>query len=411
MAPAYPLFLLYIFCCKFRHRRISIVYPFMRTWLVISIFAIFALSAQFVCAQSRRNPTQTDGKANNRRPEATVTPSPSPSPAEAPANSVGGVVDSDVIKVTTQLVSVPVRVMDKKGRFIDGLKKEDFKVFEDGSEQEIGFFAGEEEPFTVALVLDMSYSTTFKIAEIQQAAIEFIDQLRPQDKVMVVSFDADVHVLCDPTADRKEIHRAIRSTKILTGTSLYEALDLVMNKLLSKIDGRKAIILFTDGVDTTSRRSNDLTNLNDAMELDALIYPIRYDTFADVQSMKNKSQIPVPPTVTNPGADGGVLSTIMRGVVKPSSTGTTEEEYRKAADYLDQLAIRTGGRIYEAKTLGNLAEAYSRIASELREFYSIGYYPKSDRVEGKRSNVKVKVARDGVVVRAREEYIRRKESK
>lgn len=384
----------------------------MRTLIAISIFAAFALFLSTASAQSRRDSTPADGKANNR--PATASPSATPTPVSAPTPPNGSVTaadDSDVIKVTTQLVSIPVRVMDKKGRFIDGLTKEDFKVFEDGSEQDIGFFASEEEPFTVALVLDMSYSTTFKIAEIQQAAIEFIDQLRPQDKVMVVSFDADVHVLCDATADRKEIYRAIKSTRILTGTSLYEAVDMVMNKLLAKIDGRKSIILFTDGVDTTSRRSNDLNNLNDAMELDALIYPIRYDTFADVQSMKNKSTLPAPPPVSVPGTEGGVLSNILRGVVKPSSQGTTEAEYQKAAEYLDQLAIRTGGRLYEAKTLGNLADAYAKIASELREFYSIGYYPKSDRVEGKRSNVKVKVGREGVVVRAREEYIRRKNTK
>src|SRR6185295_1363973 len=115
---------------------------------------------------------------------------------------------------------------------------------------------------------------TFKIGEIQSAAIAFIDQLRPQDKVMVVSFDEEVHMLCEATSDRKEIYRAIRSTKIATGTSLYEAVDLVMNHRLRSIEGRKAIILFTDGVDTTSRRANDFGNIDDARELDALIYPI-----------------------------------------------------------------------------------------------------------------------------------------
>ena len=158
-------------------------------------------------------------------------PHASPTPA-----AVG---DDEVIKVTTQLVTVPVRVMDKSGRFIPGLKKDDFRVFEDGREQEIAYFLNEEEPFTVVLMLDMSYSTTFKIGDIQKAALEFIDELRPQDKVAVVSFDEQVHVLAKPTTDRTEIARAIRSTKIATGTSLYEAVDLVMNSLSQSVEGRK----------------------------------------------------------------------------------------------------------------------------------------------------------------------------
>ena len=137
-------------------------------------------------------------------------------------------------------MTVPVRVIDRKGRFVGGLKKDNFKVFEDGAERDIAYFSSEQEPFTVALVLDMSYSTKFQIADIQSAAISFIDQLGPRDKVMVVSFDEDVHMLSEPTNDRAQIYRAIRSTRIATGTSLYEAVDLVMNERLKRIKGRKA---------------------------------------------------------------------------------------------------------------------------------------------------------------------------
>ncbi|MBV9241907.1 MAG: VWA domain-containing protein, partial [Acidobacteria bacterium] len=166
------------------------------------------------------------------------TPSPSPTPV-----AVG---DDEVIKVTTQLVTIPVRVMDKSGRFIPGLKQGDFRIFEEGRPQEIAYFLNEEEPFTVVLMLDMSYSTTFRITDIQKAALGFISQLRPQDKVAVVSFDDNVHVLAKPTTDRSEITKAIRSTSIQTGTSLYDAVDVVMNSLSRSVEGRKAIILFTD---------------------------------------------------------------------------------------------------------------------------------------------------------------------
>ncbi|MEO6051045.1 MAG: VWA domain-containing protein [Pyrinomonadaceae bacterium] len=330
---------------------------------------------------------------------------PTPTPTKASLFD-----DGEIIKVNTQLVSIPVRVMDKKGRFIGGLAKKTFKVFEDGKEQEVALFSNEHQPFTVALVLDMSYSTKFKIADIQSAAIAFIDQLRPQDKVMVVSFDSEVHMLCEATNDRQMIYRAVKATRIADGTSLYEAADLVMNNRLRRIDGRKAIILFTDGVDTSSHRSSDVDNLNDAMELDSLIYSIRYDTFADVQTMKKGLVTPNPKklAIPKPGQGANRPSFPVPTGVIPSSQGTTEEEYKKAADYLDQLVIRTGGRLYEASTTTNLADAYLKIASELREFYSIGYYPKEDRLAGKQTNVKVKVDQPGFVVRSREGFIRRK---
>jgi Ca-activated chloride channel homolog len=322
--------------------------------------------------------------------------------------------DGEVIKVNTQLISVPVRVMDKKGRFVAGLGQANFKVFENGIEQEIALFSNEHQPFTVALVLDMSYSTTFKISEIQSAAIAFIDQLRPQDKVMVVSFDEEVHMLAEPTSDRQEIYRAIKTTKIATGTSLYEAVDVVMNKILRSVEGRKAVILFTDGVDTTSRRSTGTDNLSDAMELDALIYAIRYDTFADVQNMKNAPPIPKPPAIGLPTGTPSPFPfplPLPTSSGSPSARGTTAEEYEHARNYLEQLANRTSGRMYETQTLTNLADAYAKIASELREFYSISYYPKDDRAPSNSTKVKVKVDQEGLVVRTRETFARPEKSR
>ena len=188
----------------------------------------------------------------------------------------------------TELVTVPVKIYDRSNRLVSGLTKENFQIYEDNVPQETAYFSNENQPFTVALVLDVSYSATFKIAEIQNAAIGFISQLRENDRVMIVSFDERVHLLCNPTNDRRVLRAAIKSTSIASGTSLYEAVDLIINARFKKIAGRKAIVLFTDGVDTTSRRGSASNNLSDALELDALIYPVQYDTFRDVQAMKNK---------------------------------------------------------------------------------------------------------------------------
>ncbi len=371
------------------------------------VLSVVAGTASDLGAQSGSTPNTVAGKANRRKPEASPTPTPILETAAVSNPRVNGLDDGDVIKVVTQVVSIPVRVMDKKGRFVGGLTKENFKAFEDGVEQQISLFSNETQPFTVALVLDMSYSTTFKISEIQSAAITFIDQLRPQDKVTVISFDDEVHVLCESTSDRKAIYRAIRSTKIATGTSLYEAVDLTINDHMRRVEGRKAIILFTDGVDTSSKRVGSQDNLNDAMEADSLIYIVRYDTFADVQKMKNETMLPKPPPIKNPlpKKSGDVTPDLIGTIGIPDSQGTTPEEYQRAGEYLDQLSTRTGGRIYLADSLVNLADAYSKIASELREFYSIGYYPSTERVAEKRTTVKIRVDRPGLAVRSRDTYV------
>ena len=378
-------------------------------------------------AQSRRvSPRSTNEKPNQRDPAKAATPTPTPTPED---DTIGVEDSGEVISVDTKLVTIPVRILDRKNRFIGGLVKENFTIFEDHVQQEIAYFTNEAQPFTVALVLDMSYSTTFKIEEIQNAAIAFIDQLRPEDQVLVISFDEEVHMLCEATSDRKRIYTAIRSTKIATGTSLYEAVDLTMNSRLRSIKGRKAIVLFTDGVDTTSRTSHDLDNLRDALELDALIYPIRYDTFADVQSMKNKVPVPLPGGLELPGGiklpDSINLprsnpkpqprNTPQNDPFPPPQTrpstdqsgqkGTTVEEYQFAEEYLNQLAIRTGGRLHLASTFGNLNAAFTKIASELREFYSLGYYPKDESQPGKTRRIKVKVNQPNVAVRARDSYV------
>ena len=383
--------------------------------LVLGSLILCLLSTICVEAQSRRVPPGKGNSKPNERP-TTVAPAATPPPTlvSNAQDDPNAVESGDVESVDTRLVTIPVRVIDRKNRFIGGLRQESFKVFEDNVEQEIAYFTNEAQPFTVALVLDMSYSTTFKISEIQSAAISFISQLRPEDKVMVISFDEEVHMLCEATSDRAKIYRAIRSTRIATGTSLYDAVWMTMNDRMRTIKGRKAIVLFTDGVDTTSRRSNDFENLRDALELDALIYPIRYDTYADVQSMKNKTIIDMPGSKPKTPPSGTPFPTSVPPVPTvrtANDKGTTAEEYKAAEDYLNQLADRTSGRIYLASTIGNLNSAFSKIASELREFYSIGYYPAKEGIPGKSHRIKVKVDQPGVAVRARDSYVVPKKKK
>lgn len=378
----------------------------MKLKIFAFLFTVFCLNLSMLFAQSRRPVQSDDTKKANARPAATPKTETSPQPEETiPDDSVA---EEGDIEVSTEIVNFPLKVTDRKGRFVPGLQKENFKVFEGDKEQPIEFFNNEQQPFTVALVLDMSYSATFKINEIQAAATAFIDQLRKDDKVMVVSFTEEVVVWCEPTADREKIHSAIRQTKIGSGTSLYEAVDLVIKKF-RKNNGRKAVVLFTDGVDTTSRTAYDLSNVSDVLETDILVYPIRYDTFADVQRMKNQTVIvpptqpsPIPSSTPNPfpfpiPTGGGGIGTM-------SGQGTSVEDYEKAQRYLDDMANRTGGMIYEANTTANLDRAFSSIAAELREFYSLGYYLPEGAKQGEKRRVKIKVDRENVAVKAKDNY-------
>src|SRR6478672_7526221 len=169
-------------------------------------------STQNTNNQTKRPPVFTDGNGGTQNSNQTTN------------NSTDtGIEDDEVIRVETNLVTFPVSVLDRNGRFIPGLRQTDFQIFEDGAEQKIEYFAPIEQPFTVVLLIDVSPSTAFKIDEIQNAAITFVNQLRPEDRVIVMSFDQRVRVLCRPTNNRRIISDAIRETSFGDGTSLYEA--------------------------------------------------------------------------------------------------------------------------------------------------------------------------------------------
>ena len=129
----------------------------------------------------------------------------------------------DVIKVETTLVTLPVSVMDRDGRYVPNLRKEDFRLWEDGTEQQVAFFSSVDKPFSVVLMIDTSGSTRFRLEAIQDAAIAFTNQLRSDDRVMIVSFDDQIRVLSAFTSDRGRLRDAIRRTSPGDGTKLYDA--------------------------------------------------------------------------------------------------------------------------------------------------------------------------------------------
>ena len=343
----------------------------------LTIPLLSALAFAGASAQSRHYKDYSESATRTER-----MPEPTPTPVGKPDN---------VIRVDTDLVTVPVRITEKSGRPVPDIKQSEFRIIENGVEQEVAYFQNEEQPFTVALLLDISYSDVFKLRDIQAAADLFVSQLRDQDKVTVIAFDEKVRVLCKPTSDRRIMRMAIEGTEIGSGTSLYTAIDSVINDQFARIKGRKAVVILSDGVDTSSRIASVRSLERDLTESDILIYPIQYNTYEDVQKNRRKDARIEYDENDRPYA-----------VASQPGRGERAEDYRVANEFFSDIADRTGGRVYKVRSNTNLKDAFSAIADELRKIYSLGYYPSSGRKPGETYSIKVRVYRPNLLIRARE---------
>jgi VWFA-related protein len=246
--------------------------------------------------------------------------------------------------------------------------------------------------------------------EIKEAAVAFAKQLRPQDRVLVVAFSDEVLLLTEATSDLNVVSTVIDvNANAGSSTRLYDAVNLVINERLNKIQGRKAIVLFTDGVDTSSYLATYQSTLREAEELDALIYPIQYDTTDYMRAMQGAGNVTVTTTSNWPFPGSSSSRTVYGANNGQPLPGTSKEDYERANRYLHAMADNTGGRLYKANDTTQLAQAFSSIAEELRRQYSLGYYPQNGTSQtDDRRQIKVSVQRSNVAVRARNSYLRRK---
>jgi VWFA-related protein len=292
--------------------------------------------------------------------------------------------DEEIVRVETAVVTVPVSILDKDGKFIPRLTRDKFRLSENGIEQEIAFFDGSEAPFTVALLLDMSNSTKESLSDIQKSAVAFLDQLNPQDKVIIIAFNKDIYQLTEATNNRDELKKQIYRTISGGTTSVYDSMDFIGEKF-RRMRGRKAIILFSDGVDTSSRATFE-SNLRAAREIDALVYTIRYETYNPVTSFFSAQSENSATLVTYKGEN-------------------LKTAYERATRYLKLLADNSGGRYFLADSPKNLVTVFEDIAAELRQQYSIGYYPKEDASKTKLRKIKVSINVPNASVKARRSYV------
>jgi Ca-activated chloride channel homolog len=309
--------------------------------------------------------------------------------------------EDDVVRISTTLVTVTLNVKDHHGKIVPNLEQKDFHLFEDGVEQEIAYFDPGSEvkrtvsqstlPLTVALLLDVSDSTEFKLNQIQQAAIAFIDQLQPDDRILVVAFDKRVQVLAEATKDRTVLREAIGRTQTGGGTSLYSAIDIAINNRLRNISGRKAIVLFTDGVDTGSAGATFDSTVSAAEKSDAVIYPVQFNTYGDFADSPSRQT----------SAGGGATTTSHA----TKNGELASEAYKRGTNYLRLLAEKTGGMMQYSDGIKYLSRSFTRIASQLRQQYTLGYYPRNRAVNGRQRQIKVRVGLPEVVVSTRKSYV------
>jgi Ca-activated chloride channel family protein len=269
--------------------------------------------------------------------------------------------DDAPIKIDTLLLTIPLTVSDRKGRNVPGLKKENFSIYQDGARQSIAYFFNEDAPMNVAILLDTSFSTREVLDKIQKAARDFLKVLRPEDKAVIVSFDAQTQFLSGLTSDRKTLTRAVNAARIggQAGSDMNDAVSRVVAKYFSQFEGRKAIIVLTDGM-AMSRSLGAQATLNLLQESDTIFYPIIFKTDFYTQ-IRSRGSRPLP------------------------------------IELMKFLAEETAGRFYE-KEVANLKEAFQSISEEMKKQYLLGFYPQESWHGNSLGHIRVAVEGEGLKV-------------
>jgi VWFA-related protein len=303
----------------------------------------------------------------------------------------------DSIRLRADEVLLNVTVIDPYGRQATDLSKNDFIIAEDGQRQDIASFLISNVPVNVVLMLDASGSIVSEIASLRDAAMRFVAQLGPEDKVSVVEFHTNVELIQDWTAKSDEVRHALswrfKPGMVMTkeghnqygSTSLYDALYATAEDQLAKVSGRKAIIMLTDGDDTSSKVTYS-QSVDALVKSGAVVYVIS-KARAFIEEIKSQS--------------GGKLGRVF-------GTGSQADFYIarfvEAERLMTDLSTRTGGRIYSPLRDDELKDMYGQVAQELKNQYILTYVSKNEQRDGRLRHVKVFLTRSGYNARTRDSY-------
>ena len=256
------------------------------------------------------------------------------------------------IRVDTTVVLINATVTDPLNRFVTGLEKENFRLFEDKAEQKITHFASEDAPLSVGLVFDTSGSMGSKLTKSRQAVAEFFKTANPEDEFFLVEFNDRPEVVVDFTTNLEDIQNRLTFTQSKGRTALLDAVYLALHKMKKAHNTRKALLIISDGGDNSSRYTeSEIKNL--VREADVQIYAI--------------------------------------GIFEPtSSRGRTSEELN-GPGLLSEISEQTGGRHFAVDNLNELPDVAAKIGIELRNQYILGYTPTNRERDGKYRKVQVKL--------------------
>jgi Ca-activated chloride channel family protein len=393
----------------------------------------FALLSLVVVASAAPGLAQDDVRQRPRRVTQTPAASPTPAQKQSPAKGADGageeVDEGDVVRVETQLVSVPAVVTDHTGRPVTGLTASDFQLFEDGRPQKISNFSTTAAPFEVALLLDTSGSTREEVGLIRRAARAFIEALRPGDRVAVLAFNtkqdgdeklATVEVKAPLTDDRDELQEAIENIGASNGTPFYDSLETVAKEVFrdaprDELRGRRALVALTDGVDSTSE--SDYETAREMLKRAGVVsYFVEVNTeeYVEDRLMEDcqddgalrlsHAQLERYRQVIAPKADAADFSDFCRmGQFERMHASRTL--YQIARQEMNQLARETGGKTFPAADLRDAQRAFRQVAEDIGTQYSLGYYPTNKARDGSFRTIRVVVrSPKDAQVRAREGY-------
>jgi Ca-activated chloride channel homolog len=266
-------------------------------------------------------------------------------------------------KAGTSIVPVLTTVTDNQGRLVPNLEQEEFTIFDNGKPQPITLFQNETQPFTVVVMLDFSFSMNAHLELLKQATEQFILRMLPADKGQVGAFSDKIQFSGEFTSDRDDLVAALRDLQFGNPTRLYDAIDASID-ILKDVEGRKIVLVFTDGDDTASRRGmGDV--LDKAKATETMIYSI--------------------------------------GLESEFAIGPGRMQRTRPDRGLRKLAEETGGGYFELKKTSELAPTFTRVAQELHSLYTIGFAPMV--LDNKEHRLEVKMKQPGQTGRARKSYI------
>ena len=350
------------------------------------LFAVTPASAQ----DQTQTPAQTD---DNGKPKQDVPPEaggpggdigpyaiPKKTPEEAPPppppvspKKVEGMPDYS-IRVNAPLVNVDVLVTTKSGEFVPGLKKDNFRLFEDGAPQSISTFNVSKAPITAVLLVEYASTNYAFMIQALQASYAFANTLQKDDWIAVAYYDMQPHILVDFTQDKKAVYGALNQLRIpgFAETNLFDALYDTLDRL-DRVEGKKYIILVTTGVDTFSKLTLDKITKKIKDTKDVTIFPVSVGWI--IREMYEA-----------------------RGRSAPHGMGipVNNMDYLQADNEMRNFAAMTGGRAYFPRFEGEMPELFHDISTDIRNQYSLTYRPTNDKLDGTYRKLKVQVvAPDG----------------